>query len=85
MQLAEHLVVDLAVSRLRAIPMNSHLYHSPLLQYSNRPETEASRQRPTDPIHHSPFTSYQPTPYRKACMADIMLAQEIESLKQGAC
>lgn len=36
-------------------------------------------------IDHSPFTSYQLTPYRKACTADIMLAQEIESLKQGAC
>lgn len=50
------------------------------------------KQKPTDnapqiplTIDHSPFTSYQLTPYRKACTADIMLAQEIESLKQGAC
>lgn len=63
MQLAEHLVVDLAVSRLRAIPMNSHLYHSPLLQYSNRRKQKPADNAPQIPftIHRSPHTSQRHT------------------------
>lgn len=59
MELTENLLTwSLAVSRLRAIPVNSHIYHVPQLQYNDRPEREANRQRPTDPIHYWAFTDH---------------------------